>query len=87
MANKIEPGAMRRSISVVTAPVPMPSSTMTRALVKSIGRNRADARDLELGNNDAVTDSDFNDSRKKKPRPAWAPGRIWMVSSLVTDLE
>jgi hypothetical protein len=43
---------------------------MIRAVLKSIGRNRADARDRELGNKDAVTDNDFNDSRKKKPRPA-----------------
>src|ERR1035437_11042873 len=58
MANNTEPGAMRRSISVVMAPVPMPSSTIIRARSKSMGRNRAEARDRELGNNDAVTDKD-----------------------------
>jgi hypothetical protein len=50
-----------------------------------MGRNRADARNRELGNNDAVTDSDFNDSRKKKPRP-WTPGRTGMESSRTADL-
>jgi hypothetical protein len=63
----------------------MPSSTITCALSKSIGRNRADARNRELGNNDAVTDNDFNDSRKKTPRPVWASGRTGMESSRTAD--
>jgi hypothetical protein len=51
-----------------------------------MGRNRADARNRELGNNEAVTDNDFNDSRKKKPRPVCAPGRTGIESSRATDL-
>jgi hypothetical protein len=51
-----------------------------------MGRKRAFARNRELGNNDAVTDNDFNDSRKKTPRPAWTPGRTGMESSRAADL-
>jgi len=58
---------MFRRISTVILPVPMPSSTMTRKPLKSMGRNNAELKNRELGKREALTDNDFNDSKKNNP--------------------
>src|SRR5580698_1718059 len=59
-------GPSLRRISPVIAPVPTPSSTITRAFEKSMGRRSADARERELGNRDAVAPKDRSDCVKNK---------------------